>query len=426
MSEQQESEVGGEQARIAIDLTGQVALVTGAGRGIGKAIALALSDAGASVAVCARSEDEISVTAKEIAARQGHPLAIRADVADRRDVERMVARVEREMGPVDLLVNNAAVHGPIGPLVTTDPDEWWRTIEVNLRGPLYCARAVLPKMVQRGRGRVVNVSSGAGFAAFPMLSSYSVSKAGLYRLTENLAAETGGHGVQVFAISPGLVRTAMSEDGPSCGEPSIERLFQGWFDAGADIPPERAAELVVYLASGEADALSGRCLDVDDDVRNMVARATEIQQQDLYVMRLRGATVGGTDPSLADVVDNVLHELDARCRARDLEGVTALFTEDPALFGSAAGEEAYGTSGLRAFLESFFAQSFAVGWTWERPFVRRYGEVVWFVAVATAYLLPGDGAATSLPYRLSGVLREQAGNRWLFELLNGSVPGSPA
>ena len=264
-----------------------MALVTGAGRGIGRAIAFALSHAGASVAICARSEQEISVTAKEIRDGHRHALAIRADVTDRRNVELMVTQVEREMGRVDLLVNNAGVHGPIGPLVATDPDEWWRTMDVNLRGPLYCCRAVLPAMVGRGRGRVVNVSSGAGFAAWPMVSSYSVSKAALYRLTENLAAETKEHGVRVFAISPGLVRTAMSEDGLSSAEPSVAQLFQGSFDAGAAIPPERAGELVVYLASGEADALSGRCLDVHYDARDMVARAREIQQRDLYVMRLR-------------------------------------------------------------------------------------------------------------------------------------------
>ncbi|HXW79991.1 MAG TPA: SDR family NAD(P)-dependent oxidoreductase, partial [Acidimicrobiales bacterium] len=280
----------------------------------------------------------------------------------------------------------------------------------------------LPKMIERGRGRVINVSSGAGFGAFPMLSSYSTSKAALYRLTENLAAENGGHGVRVFAINPGLVRTSMSEDGPSCGEPSIEQLFQGWFDAGADIPPQRAAELVVYLASGEADALSGRCLDVDDDLAAMVARAEEIQQRDLYMMRHRVPPVAGADAALAGIVDNLLHKLDARCRARDLEGVMALFSKDPALFGSGAAEVAYGTSGLRAFLETFFAQSFAVGWTWEPPFARRYGEVAWFVSVATAYLLPEEGDVTSLQYRLSGVLHEQAGGDWLFELFNGSVP----
>jgi 5-hydroxydodecatetraenal polyketide synthase CpkA len=276
-----------EHADAAVDLSGQVALVTGAGRGVGKAIALALSDAGASVAVCARSEDEISGTAAQIAARHGHALAIRADVADRHDVERMIAQVEGEMGLIDLLVNNAGVPGPVGAIVATDPDDWWRAMEINVRGPLYCSVAVLPSMLQRGHGRIVNVSSGAGFAAWPMVSSYSVSKAALYRLAENLAAETRPYGVQVFAINPGLVRTAMTEYGLSCGEPSVEQFFEGLFASGADVAPERAGQLVIRLASGEADALSGRYLDVESDVREMVARLQEIEDRDLYVMRER-------------------------------------------------------------------------------------------------------------------------------------------
>jgi NAD(P)-dependent dehydrogenase (short-subunit alcohol dehydrogenase family) len=276
-----------EHGNAAVDLRGQVALVTGAGRGVGRAIALALSDAGASVAVCARSEDEISGTAAQIAARNGRALAIRADVADRHDVERMIARVEGEMGLIDLLVNNAGVPGPFGAIVATDPDDWWRAMEINVRGPLYCSVAVLPSMLKRGHGRIVNVSSGSGFAAWPMVSSYSVSKAALYRLAENLAAETRAHGVQVFTIMPGLVRTAMVEAALSCGEPSVEQFFEGLFASGAEVGPERAGELVIFLASGEADALSGRYVRVGYDVAEMVARLQEIEDRDLYVMRQR-------------------------------------------------------------------------------------------------------------------------------------------
>lgn len=106
----------------------------------------------------------------------------------------MVAQVEAALDPVDLLVNNAGQFGPIGPIAATDPDQWWQALEVNLRGPLYCARAVLPGMLTRGHGRIINVASGAGFAAIPMLSAHAVSKAALYRLSENLATETRGHG----------------------------------------------------------------------------------------------------------------------------------------------------------------------------------------------------------------------------------------
>jgi NAD(P)-dependent dehydrogenase (short-subunit alcohol dehydrogenase family) len=276
-----------EQDIAAIRLDGQVALVTGGGRGIGRAIALALSAAGASVAVSARSDDEISRTASEIAERDGHAMAVRADVSSRQDVEQMVAHIESKMGPVDLLVNNAGTSGPVGPLAGTDPDDWWRALEVNLRGPLYCSRASLPSMLARGHGRIVNVASGAGFAAWPMLSAYAVSKAALFRLSENMAAETRQHGVQVFAIDPGLVRTAMSEGGLQSRDPGVKQFFEGAFASGYDVPPEQAARLVVYLASGEADALSGRYLTVHADVQQMVAKASEIEEQDLYVLRAR-------------------------------------------------------------------------------------------------------------------------------------------
>jgi NAD(P)-dependent dehydrogenase (short-subunit alcohol dehydrogenase family) len=273
--------------RPPVRLDGQVALVTGAGRGIGRAMALALSQAGAAVAVCARSEDEVTAVAREIAARKGRGLAARCDVLHRREVEDIVARVEAALGPVDLLVNNAGRFGPIRPIAATDPDEWWQTLEVNLRGPLYCTRAVLPGMLSRGHGRIVNVSSGAGFAAIPMLSAYAVSKAALYRLSENLAAETRGHGVMVFAVNPGLVRTAMSESALHCGEPSIERWFKDAFANQEDVSTESAATLVASLASGAADVLSGRYILATDDLAQMVARADEIQEHDLYVLRER-------------------------------------------------------------------------------------------------------------------------------------------
>jgi NAD(P)-dependent dehydrogenase (short-subunit alcohol dehydrogenase family) len=161
------------------NLDGQIAVVTGAGRGIGKVIAIGLARAGASVAVVARSGDELAGTATEITQTGGRAIAVTADVCDPTAVERMALEVEKSLGPVGLLVNNAGVPGPIGPTWETDPNDWWRCLEVNLRGPMLCSRAVLPGMVARGGGRIVNVASGAGTFAIPHLGAYVTSKTAL-------------------------------------------------------------------------------------------------------------------------------------------------------------------------------------------------------------------------------------------------------
>src|SRR4029079_9248415 len=134
-------------------------------------------------------------------------ISVTVDVTDPGAVERMVREVEESLGSVDLLVNNAGSAGPIGPTWVTDPDDWWRCLEVNLRGPMLCSRAVLPGMIARGRGRIVNVASGAGTQAIPNLSAYGVSKTALIRLTEIVAAEVASSGIVLFAIEPGTVRT---------------------------------------------------------------------------------------------------------------------------------------------------------------------------------------------------------------------------
>jgi NAD(P)-dependent dehydrogenase (short-subunit alcohol dehydrogenase family) len=271
----------------SITLAGQAALVTGGGRGIGRAIALALARAGAAVAVLARSAEQLADVVAAITASGGRAIALSADVTDRAAVEAAVAEAERRLGPPDLLVNNAGVGGPVGPLAESDPDAWWRCVEVNLRGPLLCCRAVLSGMLTRRRGRVVNVASGAGTRAIPNLSAYVTAKAALIRLTENLAAEVRESGVRVFAIQPGTVRTAMAEAVLDCAE---GRRRLPWlvvlFERGQDVPPERAGELVVLLASGRADALSGRFLAVEWDMEGLVRRAEELAGTDALTLRL--------------------------------------------------------------------------------------------------------------------------------------------
>jgi 3-oxoacyl-[acyl-carrier protein] reductase len=249
------------------DLQGQVALVTGGGRGIGRNIALELAAAGARVAVAARTRDEIEETAQEI-----NGLAIECDVSDRVSVEHMVRLAESELGPIDLLVANAGISIDEDAAWEIDPADWWRVFEVNVLGVYLCCRAVIPGMLERRRGRIVNVASGAAYLPGSKSTAYSASKAAVHRFSETLANQLEPHGIPVFSISPGLVRTRMT-------------------DSGDDLPwtpPELAPRLVRALASGRLDRLAGRYLHAEhDDVDDLAARADEIVENDLNAIRLR-------------------------------------------------------------------------------------------------------------------------------------------
>jgi NAD(P)-dependent dehydrogenase (short-subunit alcohol dehydrogenase family) len=266
------------------ELAGQVAIVTGGGRGIGRAIAEALARAGASVAVLARTQDEVAETAELIERDGGRALAVVADVTDADAVARAANLTERELGPVDLLVNNAAVATPVGPVWEVDPEAWWRTVEVNLRGPFICTRAVLPGMIQRRAGRIVNIVAVAAFNTAPFMSAYGGSKAALISFTDDLAAETREHGITVIAIRPGLVQTRMHDE--LTASPYIQR--RRGVQPPSLVPAEKAADAVVFVATGRADALTGRFVDVTrDEIAELAQRADQIVRDDLLAMRLR-------------------------------------------------------------------------------------------------------------------------------------------
>lgn len=270
------------------DLDGRVAIVTGGGRGIGQAIAGTLAAAGAAVAVVARSAGEVRGTVRAIQAAGGTALDLCADVSDERDVRGAVRETERQLGPIDVLVNNAARATVIGPTWQVDPGEWWREVEVNLRGPFLCAYAVLPGMVDRGRGTIVNLVSNMGLRPSPYATAYAVSKTSLLRFTDSLAEELRDRGVQVFAISPGFVRTGLSE--PMLGSPYrdswISPLPLGTDDSQRWTSPDRAGALVAYLATGQAAALSGRFIHASEDAPTLVADAALIRDRDLRTLRL--------------------------------------------------------------------------------------------------------------------------------------------
>ena len=272
-----------------IDLTGQVAVVTGGGWGIGRAIALALAKAGAGVAVVARSADQLAETVALIEEAGGRGIAVTADVTDQQAVEKMVNEVEQQLSPVDLLVNNAGHGGQVGPFWEVDPDEWWRCLDVNLRGPFLCARAVVPGMISRRCGRIITTASHTGIGLWSHLSAYAISKAAVIRLSETIAAETKEHGISVFAIHPGGVQTALTEAQflSEAARKWFPRIYDRCSKGDKGQPPERAAELVAFLASGGADALSGCFIRIGDDVNEMVRHAEEIRRDELYRLRLR-------------------------------------------------------------------------------------------------------------------------------------------
>lgn len=243
------------------ELTGQRALVTGGGRGIGAAIARALADAGADVAVLARSREDVERVAADLSATGRRSLALVADHADSAAVEEAVDELSQAWGGIDVLVNNAGVLGPVGPAHENDPDEWLETLRVNLGGCYLCSRAVLPGMIERRHGRIINLSGGGSVSPRPWFSAYGASKAGVVRLTETLADEVQPYGIQVNAIAPGSVNTRMTEQAAAAGAragaeaAAAQRQLQ---DEGAT--PERAAALVVYLASPRSAGLTGRLL----------------------------------------------------------------------------------------------------------------------------------------------------------------------
>jgi 3-oxoacyl-[acyl-carrier protein] reductase len=245
------------------------ALVTGGGRGIGANVARELSAAGMDVVVTGRTAAQVEAVAAELGGR-----ALVGDVSRDADVARWFA----EVGPVDLLVNNAGIAGAESSFLEEDTDAWWHVFEVNLRGTFLCCKAAVPGMLERGGGRIVNVASGAAYLPTSGMSStaYGPSKAALHRFSELLAAQLAPQGVFVFSISPGLVRTEMTagafpEDAP-------------W------TPDECAPRLVAALASGELDALAGRYLHAEHDPpERLREQVEEILAGDLNAIRLRRA-----------------------------------------------------------------------------------------------------------------------------------------
>ena len=270
------------QARKQLD--GQVAAVTGAGRGIGRATALALAGQGAAVAVMARSGDEIAATAAAIEADQGRALAVCVDITDTDAVRDAFAQVAGKLGEVDLLVNNAGRNTVFGPVQDVDPARWWGDMTTNLLGPVLCTAAVLPAMRRRGRGRIINVVSAVAGRANPNNSAYGCAKAALVSFTESVAAEAAGTGVAVFAFAPGPVRTRLMED--LSEDPLAMRYLGDMLRGLSYLPVDVPVGAILTLASGAVDGLSGCYVDSRDDLAALCGRADEIADGGLCRLRI--------------------------------------------------------------------------------------------------------------------------------------------
>lgn len=271
-----------------------VAVVTGASRGIGRATALALADAGFALGLVARSEDALAETRHLVEERGPSALGAVADVTDPRAVQDAVETIEANLGPIAVLVNNAGTLRAIGPLWEVEPDDWWLDVQTSLGGTYNVSRAVVPGMIERRAGRIINVTSYAAVRPTPYQTGYAVAKAGVASLTEALAASLGEYGITAFSVAPGFTRTELTRQ---LTESDAGRRWLPDVGRGRVVDAERSARLIAALASGAADDLSGRFLHALDDVDTLLARIDEVRSAELYAPRLRRLPAVQPDPS---------------------------------------------------------------------------------------------------------------------------------
>jgi NAD(P)-dependent dehydrogenase (short-subunit alcohol dehydrogenase family) len=270
-------------------LENRVALITGAGRGIGRAIALAYAKEGARLALAARSRRDLEQTAQHAQALGASTSVVPADVSDPMQVEDMVRQTVAQFATIDILVNSAGMAGPVGPLQDNDMTAWMQTIQVNLIGTYLCCRAVLPIMQQQDRGKIINLSGAGASNAWRHLSAYGASKVAVVRLTETLALELEGRNIQVNALGPGSIHTQMWEElrdrAHAAGDVPLYTLGQR-VTSGGGASLERAAALAVFLASNTSGSLSGRLISaVTDDVPNLPTQIQRIMTSDALTLR---------------------------------------------------------------------------------------------------------------------------------------------
>lgn len=243
------------------DLTGKVALISGASRGIGETIAKAYAAAGATVVLSSRKQESVDTVAAQISAAGGTALAVAAHTGDATAVKTLVARTVETFGGIDILVNNAATNPHFGPLLSAEESHWDKILDVNVKGYFRLAQACVPHMRQRGGGKIINLASVAGKTPLPGMGIYCVSKAAVLMLTEVLAAELAVDNIQVNAIAPGFIKTAFSRaiwDNPALHNTVTQAIPQQRFGT-----TEELAGMALYLAAPASSFTTGATMIID-------------------------------------------------------------------------------------------------------------------------------------------------------------------
>jgi 2-deoxy-D-gluconate 3-dehydrogenase len=242
-------------------LDGKVAVVTGASRGIGRAIALGFAEAGADVAVAARSEDDLETLAKEIDALGRRALAVRTDVRKREDIEALIERTVAELGELDVLVNNAGGSNFTSPLVGLRPEGWDKLLSLNLDSVFHGTQLAAQKMLEHGGGSIIQISSVAGIEGAPGLSPYSAAKGGVRLFTQAVAKELAGSGVRVNSIAPGWIETPLNDW--IVRDEGVRQAIEAMIPMGRIGQPDEIVGAAIYLASDAASFVTGTTLVID-------------------------------------------------------------------------------------------------------------------------------------------------------------------
>lgn len=270
-------------------LKDKVAIITGGGGGIGSVIAKYCLDEGAYVVIADISDLELKTTLTNLK-KHGNDrvISVKTDVSNIEDVKNLIEFVERNCGTVDILVNAAAIQSPIGCLTDINESDWIKTININLVGTMLCCKYVLPIMISKNRGKIINFSGGGATFPYPSFSAYASSKAAIVRFTETIAEEVKDFGIDINSIAPGAVHTKMLEEiiqaGDKINKDELKKVIQIKKEGGN--PPDLAASLVIFLASNESDGITGKLISaVWDDWNNFGRNPLEITKSSLFTLR---------------------------------------------------------------------------------------------------------------------------------------------